>query len=231
MRFDISPTDPRLDTELHIRVTYAPPAEPVTVRAAQLDLRGGRWESTATFTADAAGTVDLRRDAPVAGSYTGVDPMGPVWSMRPLDAPSFDRPVDVRKPTLLELTTVVAGTQTATATVVRRRVPDGLVRTELGPDGPVGVLYHPAGATRAGAVIVLAGAEAGLHEDDAALLAGHGYAALALALAGVPGRPPTLANIALEYAEGPSSTFVGCRSSTPRGSPWSAGRRVGKPRC
>ncbi|GAA0928873.1 acyl-CoA thioesterase/bile acid-CoA:amino acid N-acyltransferase family protein [Virgisporangium aurantiacum] len=200
MRFEISPTDPNLDTALRIRVVGLPPGERVTVRAAQRDLRGARWRSTTAFTADRDGTVDLARDAPVEGSYDGVDPMGLIWSMRPLDALSFDGPVDVRHPTELDLTASAPGVPDATATVRRRRIPAGLVRTEVREHGLVGVMYHPAGRSGLGAVLMLAGAEAGIHEDDAALLAAHGYAVLALALAGVPGRPPTLQDIPLEYA-------------------------------
>lgn len=200
MRLDISPTDPNLDTELHIRLVDAPPGETVTLRAAQRDLRGGRWRSVNMFTAGPDGTVDLTRDAPVDGSYDGVDPMGLIWSMQPLDKPTFDGPVDVRQPTDLELSASVAEAEPVTALVRRRRIPDGLVRTEVTEGGLVGVMYRPATGSRLTAVIMLAGAEAGMHEDDAALLAAHGYAVLALALAGVPGRPPTLHDIPLEYA-------------------------------
>jgi dienelactone hydrolase len=200
MRIDISPTQPNLDTELHIRVVDLSPGEPVTLRAAQRDLRGGRWRSANVFTAGPDATVDLTRDAPVDGSYDGVDPMGLIWSMRPLDEPTFDGPVDVRQPTDLELSASAAGAEPVTARVRRRRISDGLVRTEVRDGGLVGVLYRPAAGSRLTAVIMLAGAEAGIHEDDAALLAAHGYAVLALALAGVPGRPPTLQDIPLEYA-------------------------------
>ena len=200
MRIDIAPTQPNLDTELHIRVVGLPPGEPVTLRAAQRDLRGCRWRSANVFTAGPDGTVDLTRDAPVDGSYDGVDPMGLVWSMRPLDEPTFDGPIDVRQPTDLELGASAAGAEAVTAVVRRRRIPDGLVRTEVRDGGLVGVMYHPATGSRFTAVIMLAGAEAGIHEDDAALLAAHGFTVLALALAGVPGRPPTLQDIPLEYA-------------------------------
>ncbi|GAA0898347.1 acyl-CoA thioester hydrolase/BAAT C-terminal domain-containing protein [Virgisporangium ochraceum] len=200
MRIDVSPARPNLDTELHVRVVDAPPGAPVTLRATQRDLRGCRWQSTNVFTAGADGTVDLTRDGPVDGSYDGVDAMGPIWSMRPLDEPTFDGPVDVRQPAELDLDASAEGAEPATASVRRRRIPDGLVRTEVRDGGPVGVMYHPAGGSRLTAVIMLAGAEAGIHEDDAALLAAHGFAVLALALAGVPGRPPTLQDIPVEYA-------------------------------
>jgi dienelactone hydrolase len=200
MRIEISPTQPNLDTELHIRVVDVAPGEPVSLRAAQRDLRGGRWRSANVFIAGADATVDLTRDAPVDGSYDGVDPMGFIWSMRPLDEPTFDGPVDVRQPTELELSVSLAGAEPVTARVRRRRIPDGLVRTEVRDGGLIGVMYRPAAGSRLTAVIMLAGAEAGIHEDDAALLAARGYAVLALALAGVPGRPPTLQDIPLEYA-------------------------------
>jgi dienelactone hydrolase len=200
MRIDISPKQPNLDNELHIRVVDLPPGVPVTLRSAQRDLRGGRWRSANVFIAGSDGTVDLTRDAPVEGSYDGVDPMGLIWSMRPLDEPTFGRPVDVRQPVDLELSVSLAGAEPVTACVRRRRIPDGLVRTEVTDGGLVGVMYHPAAGSRLTAVIALAGSEAGIHEDDAALLAAHGYAVLALALSGVPGRPPTLQDIPLEYA-------------------------------
>ena len=46
---------------------------------------------------------------------------------------------------------------------------------------------------------MLGGAEGGLHEDDAALLAAHGYVVLALAYYGMPGLPQTLTGIPVEY--------------------------------
>jgi dienelactone hydrolase len=48
-------------------------------------------------------------------------------------------------------------------------------------------------------VLLLGGSEGGMHEDDAALLAAHGYAVLALAYYGLPGLPVTLQDIPLEY--------------------------------
>jgi hypothetical protein len=46
---------------------------------------------------------------------------------------------------------------------------------------------------------MLGGSEGGMHEDDAALLAGHGYAVLARAYFGLPGLPAALQDIPLEY--------------------------------
>jgi dienelactone hydrolase len=61
------------------------------------------------------------------------------------------------------------------------------------------VLFHPAGDGPWRAVMQLGGAEGGMHQDDAALLAAHGFTVLALAYFGMPGLPPTLRSIPVEY--------------------------------
>lgn len=182
MRIEITPDQPALDTELRIRLTGFPPGERVRLRAEQPG-----WASHMVFTADDAGTVDLGRDAPIDG-YDGVDPMGPVWSMRRVATAGGGGPVEL---------TVTAGD--ASATVVRQRIPGGLERTEVADGDLYGVLYHPVGATGLTTVVLLAGSEGGLHEEDAALFAAHGYAAFALAVYGAPGRPSTMKNIPVEY--------------------------------
>jgi dienelactone hydrolase len=65
--------------------------------------------------------------------------------------------------------------------------------------GLVGTLYCPDGGDRLPGVLLLGGAEGGMHEDDAALLAANGYVALALAYCGMPGLPVTQQEIPLEY--------------------------------
>ena len=83
---EITPERPSLDTILHISLHGLPPGSEVTLRACQADPHGQPWQSAATFTAAADGTVSLARDAPVRGSYRNADPMGLVWSMAPADA-------------------------------------------------------------------------------------------------------------------------------------------------
>jgi dienelactone hydrolase len=149
------------------------------------------WASENAFTTNADGTLDLSHDAPLDGSYTGVDPMGPVWSMLPTGgAPGGPE---------LTLTAIVADAEVATVTVARQRIPAGLTRTEVTGGDLYGVLYHPDGAAGLTTVVVLGGSEGGLHEDDAALFAAHGFTALALAVYGAPGRPATMKNIPVEY--------------------------------
>jgi dienelactone hydrolase len=189
-----------MDAELRVRILGVPPEAQVTVDARSIDAAGQQWQSAATFTADEDGTVDLRRDAPRAGSsYGGVDPMGLVWSMRPAGAPNPRAARDRIAPQPLVLTAQADGASPASAEVSRLFVPDGLTRTEVAERGLVGVLYRPVGNQPLPAVLMLGGAEGGLHEDDAALLAAHGYAVLALAYYGMPGLPQTLTSIPVEY--------------------------------
>jgi dienelactone hydrolase len=106
-------------------------------------------------------------------------------------------------PVPLRLTAEADGTQLGAAQVWRSVIPDGLTRTQVAADGLVGVLFHPvhpAGeAVKWPGVMQLGGSEGGLHEDDAALLAAHGFTVLALAYYGLPGLPPTLKDIPVEY--------------------------------
>jgi dienelactone hydrolase len=199
MRLDITPEHPALDTELSIRVSELPPACRVTLHAHSTDAAGQAWVSQAAFTADRDGLVDLRRDTPVSGSYRVADPMGLVWSMLPAGAPESRHVRDRLAPVPLRLTAEADGAPSVSAQVWRCLVPDGLVRTEVANNGLVGVLFHPADDGPWRGVMQLGGAEGGMHEDDAALLAAHGFTVLALAYFGMPGLPPTLRCIPVEY--------------------------------
>lgn len=176
----VDPQGAPLDAELAVTVTGLPPDRPVTIR-----LTTGDWASEAVFTADERGVVDVTRHAPVEGSYEGVDPMGLFWSA--------ERTGGEPGPALLE----VAGV--GKVELDRREVPEGVRRTEVGDDGLVGVLFEPDDDDTHPGVVVLSGSEGGLRELDAALLAGHGFAALALAYFGAPGVPDDLVDIPLEY--------------------------------
>lgn len=204
-RFTITPPRPSLDAQLHIRVLGLPARARVTLRAESSDPRGRLWRSIAVFDADEHGVIDVQRDRPVSGDYAGADPMGLIWSMRqdeskpPASERAPEHAPDFLAPTPLRLFAEVEGISVAHAEVQRLRVPDGLARTDVRERGLVGTLYRPDTREQLPGVILLGGAEGGMHEDDAALLAAHGYAALALAYYGLPGLPPTLSGIAIEY--------------------------------
>ena len=72
-----------VDSAFGIAVDGLRVGQEVVLRAVMDDSLGRRWESSASFRADHAGRVDLTRDAPLHGSYAGVQPMGLVTSMEP----------------------------------------------------------------------------------------------------------------------------------------------------
>ena len=68
------------------KVTGLGRGERVTVKAVSKDVRRISWESEAVFEADASGTVDGSRQAPVSGSYGEADILGLLWSMKPTNS-------------------------------------------------------------------------------------------------------------------------------------------------
>jgi dienelactone hydrolase len=198
----IQPDQPMLDTKLRITLTDLPPRQVVSVRSTAADGWGRPLSATATFEPDGAGTVNLATAVPSGGTYGTADPMGLVWSMAPVPgAPRADPVRGILPPSALTLTAAVGGATVATATVDRLRLPDDVARTEIREAGLVGTLFHPIDDGARPGVILLGGSEGGLHELDAALLANHGFAVLALAYFGAPGVPPFLVEIPLEYFE------------------------------
>ncbi|MGM1061794.1 acyl-CoA thioesterase/bile acid-CoA:amino acid N-acyltransferase family protein [Saccharothrix sp. Mg75] len=201
----VTPRTAPLDATLAIRVEGLEPDARVTLCAST-----GDRAAEAVFRADDRGVVDLTRHAPVSGGYSGVDPMGLFWSL----APTGGTPSG----------TVVEAAGIGRVEVDRQVVPDGVRRTEVTGNGLVGALFEPGdGETHPGVVVlggpvlggsasggplpggplpdgsVLDGLGGGSREADAALLARHGFAALALACSGAPGLPDDPVEVPLEY--------------------------------
>jgi Acyl-CoA thioester hydrolase/BAAT N-terminal region len=80
-RVVIHPSVPMLDTPLQIRLVAFPPHRAITLRMTMCDAFGLFRSAQAAFLTDEHGSVDVRSQAPIAGSYTGADPMGLIWSM------------------------------------------------------------------------------------------------------------------------------------------------------
>lgn len=194
----LGPTGPTLDTPLHIEAAGAEAGAFVTLTASQLDDGGRTWRASAVFVADDDGRVDVTSDAPFSGSYETIDPMGLVWSMTRTDDRPQGRPLSPLAPVTLRVTASVAAGIPVHASIERARQPDGIVREPITAPGVVGVLFRPANDGPWPGVVLLGGSEGGLHELDAALLAGHGFSVLALAYFGAPGLPDALVELPLE---------------------------------
>jgi len=195
--------DVLVDDSIPIVVSGLQPKAVVTLHA-RSGANDNPWTSSAAFTADAAGRVDLARMAPDAGSYKEVDPMGLFWSASRGSADEAGLSDEGRTAVAAEswtLTAEIAGAAVATARIRRRAVAPGVRIIPVRDNGLVGSFYEPAGPGRHPAFLVLGGSGGGIPPPlgPAGGLASHGYSVLALAYFGAPGLPRTLSNIPLEY--------------------------------
>ncbi|WP_112184443.1 acyl-CoA thioester hydrolase/BAAT C-terminal domain-containing protein [Ralstonia sp. GX3-BWBA] len=204
----VTPADDLIDVSRSIVVTGLAPGAQVGIVAQTRRGNGVLWHSRAAFVADAQGTVDLTRDAPVAGDYTGVSAMGIVWSQRPEDGKAREVfPLPATEPLTTTLTATANG-ESVHASFVQRLAAPGVTRHDVrapeNEDGLVGTLYLPDPYAHPGprpAVLILNGSGGGINEPRAALYASHGYAAFALAYFKAPGLSDYISNTPLEYFE------------------------------
>ena len=179
------PADSAHEDPLSIVVAGAPAGSRVELEVTGADLFGRNWRSTASFANPADGSVDLSTATPVGGDWTGADDTAPVWAMRFASTDHtpdlFVPPVD---PWLVTVAVDVAGVGRAQQTVRRRAAATGVGLEPVQVDGLPGLLATPAGPAPAGgwpAVACFGGSEGGFasQAENAALLASHGYLALA----------------------------------------------------
>ncbi len=181
------------------RVTGLNPDQTVGLRAQTQDDSGQVWAAAGLWQADDSGTVDVTRQAPMEGTYDRVDPMGLLWSMRPLSpqkAPVF---IPATPAYSVEITAQVGDTTLAQTTVTRRLWSEQVTCTEIREGRLVGAACWPAGPGPFPAVLLVSGSEGGYHPERAGWWAGHGVAAFSLAYFGVEPLPQTLARIPVEY--------------------------------
>lgn len=203
----ITPQDALIDVPRRIAVTGLAPGEAVDIDAHTVRGPGIDWRASARFIADAAGTVDLVRDAPLSGSYEGVSAMGLVWSQVP-DAPGapgareqFAAEPGAALHTGITVRRDASHGPALQGSFVQRLAGEGVTRRDVREEGLVGTLYLPAGPGPHPAVMILNGSGGGINEPRAALYASHGYAAFALAYFKAPGLSDYISNTRLEYFE------------------------------
>ena len=196
-----TPDDSLYDTPFLTSVSGLAGGQQITLAMTSTAKDGAVWSSQASFRAGPDGRLTTAQ-APVDGAYTRADPMGLVETLSPGHDQSFSPPT----PWILTETVQANGSIVASATITRRRPTEiGVRETDLRPqsDHVYGELFEPAStpATAQPAVVVVGGSEGGLAAPtvQAALLAAHGYPALALAYFAEPGLPASLEQIPLEY--------------------------------
>lgn len=202
-RFEGVPAESLSDEPVQIRITGLEPGQRVTLRARLREENGPWWESATSFAAGADGTVDVGAQSPVAGAYEGADPMGFLWSMTPAGDAQVERPFwpMTVAPLVVEFAAEANGTALATSRLERRFMGPGVTRIPVRDQGLAATFFAPAESKPAPGVIVVPGSGGGIPETPAALLASHGYPALALAYFRAEHLPADLVDIPLEYFE------------------------------
>jgi len=199
----ITPEDALIDLPRRIAVDGLAPGERIEIASCTLRGPGVAWRASACFVADAEGTVDLQRDAPVAGSYEGVSAMGLVWSQVP-DTPGAREQFGAEPAAALRTDIQVrreGDAQPMRGGFVQRLAAAGVTRRDVREEGLVGTLFLPAGPGPHPAVMILNGSGGGINEPRAALYASHGYAAFALGYFKAPGLSDYISATRLEYFE------------------------------
>lgn len=196
---EVTPNRAFVDESVVIHAAGLLPNEHVVMHAELVDGASQSWSSQAEFIADAQGTVDLSKQAPVKGSYSEISAMGLIWAMMPSDkhVVSYQSPHDFA-PQTITFSLMRGSQQVAQTQFEQITIAEGVRQIKL--QGQLhGVLFLPSTSGPHPGVLVVGGSEGGVPRQKAAWLASHGYAALALAYFHYENLPANLEAIPLEY--------------------------------
>ncbi|XP_060031473.1 acyl-coenzyme A thioesterase 1 [Erinaceus europaeus] len=209
----ITPQTGLADELLHIKVEGLGPGEPVTLRTLATSYRSRLFHSFAHYEADGRGTLDLARARALGGGFTGVEPMGLLWSLAPVGAGLEGAQVSqmrrgvMQTPIKVEVTVhksrqpaVPLGPALASVQVQRWFSSPELGRTRLQNGRLRGVFLLPPGDGPFPGLIDIFG-DGGLNESRASLLACRGFATLALPFFDYEDLPPLMKDLNLDYFE------------------------------
>ncbi|GCE08890.1 acyl-CoA thioester hydrolase/BAAT C-terminal domain-containing protein [Dictyobacter aurantiacus] len=197
----VEPLRAQADLKIDIQLSSLAPYQEVTVTANTWDDNGMLWRSTATFQANAQGIVRPATQRPLKGTYQQNDPMGLIWSMYPSNDKQ-NLTLFVKKD--IEPVNIYFKAETADYTsngIIHTRtfLEQGVRQEPVEEEGLIGTLYAPEAGGPYPGIILLSGSSGVSRDQEAALLATHGYNALALTYFGVSPLPINLQEIPLEY--------------------------------
>lgn len=173
------------DEPIQVKVAGLKSRQVVTMRARSTDEKGVVFSSSATYEADGNGEIDLVSDPSLSGSYTGVEPMGLLWSMRADTMHKRFQKTKALNPHVVKFSVHEEegeGRMLAEATNERFLIGDGVSRHPVKEGNIRGVLFTPPGRGPFPAVLDLYTFGEGLSEKRASLLASRGFVVLTVAL-------------------------------------------------
>jgi dienelactone hydrolase len=194
-KLEVTPEKALADVPVNISVSNLKAHERITIKASCRFGDNSIWASSAVFEANDKGIVDVATQAPISGSYQGIDSMGLFWAMVPTEkitpAPMHTHEV---------LISVAAHDKIlAQKTISRLSASPDVHQREIHEEGIVGTFFYPKNIKSGPGIITLTGSSGGISTTISQLLASHGYAVLALGYFGMSGLPDTLESIPLEY--------------------------------
>ncbi|MEM5602426.1 acyl-CoA thioesterase/BAAT N-terminal domain-containing protein [Bacillus cereus] len=158
-------------------------------------------ESQATFIATKDGNVNITEQAPITGSYTGIDGMGLFWSLDIIKiSEHYDSTRNYKNPLSpqnLTLSLEINGSTIDEINISRLWKAKQIVRYPIRENGLVATFFYNENKKANPGIIVLGGSEGGLNEYLAALLASHNFSVLTLAYFGIDNLPKQLVEIPL----------------------------------
>ncbi|XP_077373901.1 peroxisomal succinyl-coenzyme A thioesterase-like [Festucalex cinctus] len=190
VQLSVRPSRGQVDEKLAILVQSAPPGARLTLRAFHRCEDGHGWEAFAHYLTDAAGSLNVSEDPSLGGTYSGVEQMGLLWSIKP--DPGSKPGLRMRKKNVVtpmeltisvyqdHLTDFTDQVPLASQPVERWYMAPGVLRMPITDHGLTATLFMPSGPGPFPAILDLWGGAGQLVEYRAALFASHGFAALAL---------------------------------------------------
>uniref|UniRef100_A0A672FV17 Acyl-CoA thioesterase 19 n=1 Tax=Salarias fasciatus TaxID=181472 RepID=A0A672FV17_SALFA len=191
VKLSVNPSRGLVDEKFVILVQHAPPGSELTVHAFQQSEDGHGWDAFAHYISDATGRVNVSEDCSLGGTYSGIEPMGLLWSLRPVPGskPGLRlRKKNVQEPMLVTVSVYEGHRKEGFADLVplasvlveRWYMAPGVRRIPVTEGGLTATLFLPPGPGPFPAVMDLWGGGGQLVEYRTVLLASHGIAALTI---------------------------------------------------
>ncbi|NWU68207.1 ACOT3 thioesterase, partial [Pterocles burchelli] len=193
------------DDPVQICVAGLQPEQAVTLRASVVDEIGELFEAHAHYRADSSGELDLSRSPALAGSYSGVEPMGLLWSLKSKTPYKRLAKRDVLSPFCVDIEVYEGhgdmNCLLGKCTNERWFLKEGVMRIPVREGRLKATLFLPPGPGPFPGLIDLYGSGRGLMEYRASLLASRGFVTLALAYVAFEGLPAVPEALELSYFE------------------------------
>ncbi|XP_050963261.1 acyl-coenzyme A amino acid N-acyltransferase 1-like [Labeo rohita] len=180
-----------VDEKFQIIVMNLPPNQKVTLHSLHQSEDKDFWEAFGHYISDEHGSVTGDKDESFGGTYEGIEPMGLMWSMRPIAGSRHGLRLhkrDIFTPVAVQIS-VYSGhlfhgfsqqTPPVTSVIERWYIAPGVKRVSIKEKEVRGTLFLPPGPGPYPGVLDLWGTGGGLVEYRSALLASHGFASMAL---------------------------------------------------